>query len=121
MKASATNDGDLLLDLCSLNGLDIIHNLKQRDQVPEWDDPQVRLSDPALSARRRHPATVAVQRLTRTIPIVFAIGVSTPRRQRHRRAARPPRWERQAEATPGLPSSLRGKDRTLGPCYILPQ
>ena len=38
------------------------------------------------------PATAAVQRETRTIPIVFA-GVSGPRRQRHRRAARPAEWE----------------------------
>jgi hypothetical protein len=34
---------DLLLDLCSPHGVDSIHNLKQRDQVPEWDDPEVRI------------------------------------------------------------------------------
>ena len=39
------------------------------------------------------PATVALQRKTRTIPIVFA-GVAAPRRQRPRPAARPPQWER---------------------------
>jgi hypothetical protein len=33
---------DLLLDLCSPHGADIINDLKQRDQVPEWDDPKVR-------------------------------------------------------------------------------
>jgi hypothetical protein len=34
---------DLLLDLCAPHGADIIDNLKQRDQVPEWDDPKVRI------------------------------------------------------------------------------
>jgi hypothetical protein len=34
---------DLLLDLCSPHGADIIDDLKQRDQVPEWDDPKVRI------------------------------------------------------------------------------
>ena len=38
------------------------------------------------------PATVALQRETRTIPIVFATR-GRPRRQRHRRAARPPEWQ----------------------------
>ena len=39
------------------------------------------------------PATVAVQRETRTIPIVFA-NAGRPRRQRHRRATQPAGWER---------------------------
>jgi hypothetical protein len=34
---------DFLMELCSPHGADIIHNLKQRDQVPEWDDPKVRI------------------------------------------------------------------------------
>jgi hypothetical protein len=34
---------DLLLDLCSPHGADIINDLKQRDQVPEWNDPEVRI------------------------------------------------------------------------------
>jgi putative ABC transport system substrate-binding protein len=38
------------------------------------------------------PETVALQQETRTIPIVFA-GTVDPRRQRHRRAARPPERE----------------------------
>jgi hypothetical protein len=32
---------DLMLDLYSPHGVDIIDDLKQRDQVPEWDDPEV--------------------------------------------------------------------------------
>ena len=39
------------------------------------------------------PATVALQRETWTIPIVF-VNLRDPRRQQHRRAARPPEWER---------------------------
>jgi putative ABC transport system substrate-binding protein len=38
------------------------------------------------------PATVAIQRETRTIPIVFA-NAGRSRRRWHRRAARPPEWE----------------------------
>jgi hypothetical protein len=34
---------DFLMELCSPHGADIIHNLKQRDQVPEWSDPEVRI------------------------------------------------------------------------------
>ena len=34
---------DLVLDLCSPHGVDIINDLKQRDEVPEWDDPEVRI------------------------------------------------------------------------------
>src|SRR5215468_1180548 len=44
---------DLVLDLCSPHGVDIINNLKQHDDVPEWDDPEFVSTDPALSARRR--------------------------------------------------------------------
>jgi hypothetical protein len=43
MKEAADKCYDLPLDLCSPRGVDIIHNLKQRDQVPEWDDPEVRI------------------------------------------------------------------------------
>jgi putative ABC transport system substrate-binding protein len=39
------------------------------------------------------PATVAVQRETQMIPIVFA-AVTDPVAQQHRPAARPPEWER---------------------------
>jgi hypothetical protein len=34
---------DLVLDLCSPHGVDIINDLKQRDEVPQWDDPEVRV------------------------------------------------------------------------------
>jgi hypothetical protein len=34
---------DLVLDLCSSHGADIIDDLKQRDEVPQWDDPEVRI------------------------------------------------------------------------------
>jgi hypothetical protein len=34
---------DLVLDVCSPHGSDIINDLKQRDEVPEWDDPEVRV------------------------------------------------------------------------------
>jgi hypothetical protein len=34
---------DLVLDLCSPHGIDIINDLKQRDGVPQWDDPEVRI------------------------------------------------------------------------------
>ena len=34
---------DLMLDLCSPHGVDIINDLKQRDEVPQWDDPEVRI------------------------------------------------------------------------------
>jgi hypothetical protein len=34
---------DLVLDLCSPHGVDIINDLKQRDEVPQWDDPEVRI------------------------------------------------------------------------------
>ena len=34
---------DLVLDLCSPHGVDIINDLKQRDEVPEWDDPEARI------------------------------------------------------------------------------
>jgi hypothetical protein len=48
---------ELLLDLCSPHGADIIDDLKQRDQVPEWDDPKVGIySRRAPSARRRQPS-----------------------------------------------------------------
>jgi hypothetical protein len=30
----------LVLGLCSLHGIDIIDDLKQRDEVPQWDDPE---------------------------------------------------------------------------------
>jgi hypothetical protein len=33
----------LVLDLCSPHGVDIINDLKQRDEVPQWDDPEVRV------------------------------------------------------------------------------
>jgi hypothetical protein len=32
-----------VLDLCSPHGIDVINNLKQRDEVPQWDDPEVRI------------------------------------------------------------------------------
>ena len=31
---------DLLMDLCSPQGAEIMDDLKQRDQVPEWYDPE---------------------------------------------------------------------------------
>jgi len=31
---------DLLMDLCSPQGAEIMDDLKQRDQVPEWNDPE---------------------------------------------------------------------------------
>jgi hypothetical protein len=34
---------DPVLDLCSPHGVDIINDLKHRDQVTEWDDPKVRI------------------------------------------------------------------------------
>jgi hypothetical protein len=34
---------DLVLDLCSPHGIDIINDLKQRDEVSEWDGPEVRI------------------------------------------------------------------------------
>jgi hypothetical protein len=34
---------DLALELCSPHGADIINDLKQRDGVPEWDGPEVRI------------------------------------------------------------------------------
>jgi hypothetical protein len=34
---------DLMLDLCSPHGAEIIDDLKQRDQVPNWNDPEVRI------------------------------------------------------------------------------
>jgi len=34
---------DLVLDLCSPHGVDIINDLKQRDEVPQGDDPEVRV------------------------------------------------------------------------------
>jgi putative ABC transport system substrate-binding protein len=49
-------------------------------------------SQPDIIVVSSIPATIAVQRETRTIPIVFAER-ERPRRQRHRRAARPPEWK----------------------------
>jgi hypothetical protein len=43
MKEAADKCYDLLLDLCSPHGADIIDDFKQREQVPEWDDPLVRI------------------------------------------------------------------------------
>ena len=35
---------DFLMELCSPHGDAIIDDLKQRDPVPEWNDPEVRIS-----------------------------------------------------------------------------
>ena len=43
MRQATDGCDDLVLDLCSPHGVDIIDNLKQRDQVPEWDGPEVRI------------------------------------------------------------------------------
>jgi hypothetical protein len=31
---------DFLMELCSLQGAEIIEDLKQRDKVPNWNDPR---------------------------------------------------------------------------------
>jgi putative ABC transport system substrate-binding protein len=61
---------------------------------------------PDIIATWGTPASVALQRETRTIPIVFA-NVSDPDRQRHRRAARPP--EREHHRLRRLRRSLAGR------------
>ena len=43
MKQATDKCYDLVLDLCSPHGADIIDDLKQRDEVPQWDDPEVRI------------------------------------------------------------------------------
>jgi hypothetical protein len=43
MIEAANKTYDLLLDLCAPHGADIIDDLKQRDQVPEWKDPEIRI------------------------------------------------------------------------------
>jgi hypothetical protein len=35
---------DFLMELCSPHGDAIIDDLKRRDAVPEWDDPEIRIS-----------------------------------------------------------------------------
>ena len=49
-------------------------------------------SQPDIILATGTPATVAVQRETRTIPIVF-VSVTDPVCQQRRHAARPPEWE----------------------------
>ena len=34
---------DFLMELCSPHGADIIENLKRRDELPEWNDPELRI------------------------------------------------------------------------------
>ena len=43
MKQATDKCYDLVLDLCSPLGIDIINDLKERDEVPQWDDPEVRI------------------------------------------------------------------------------
>ena len=48
---------------------------------------------PDIFVANSTPATVALQRETRTIPIVFVNATDPVAPRRHRRAARPPEWE----------------------------
>ena len=34
---------DFLMELCSPHGNEVIDGLKQRDAVPEWNDPEMRI------------------------------------------------------------------------------
>jgi hypothetical protein len=43
MKQATDKCYDLVLDLCSPHGVDIINDLRQRDEVPQWDDPEIRI------------------------------------------------------------------------------
>jgi hypothetical protein len=43
MREATDKRYDVAPDLCSPHGADIIDNLKQRDQVPEWDGREVRI------------------------------------------------------------------------------
>jgi hypothetical protein len=43
MKQATDKCYDLVLDLCSPHGVDIMNDLKQRDEVPQWDDPEVHI------------------------------------------------------------------------------
>ena len=62
------------------------------DRIPALAHELVGLQ-PDIIATNGTPATAAVQRETRTIPIVFG-NVSDPGASGHRRATRPPKWKR---------------------------